>query len=751
MSEINNWSYKLESFIKNNKLENKLTIISCIEECKNCELKLIIDNNNLKILTNFKNYCYVESSLYNASELNQDILYLNKYNSLENIINAIIEFKYNNIDSDYINKIKYTDKYHFYNKLDEKTKFKINYTELETITKNSKISTNLLSINISKELLLNNNQIYQLNNNQIYQLIITEIKKINSNFDYKHIIQPIDNNIFSLKITLFLQNINVDIKVTLNNKLYPFYPPEFELISPKVKLPLYFAIINLNITKIKNWNSAISLEWIITNLALKLDLIIDNYIDNSQSFNNLEFALLKLLNITKESNNNNLNIDLDIQTIPIVKNKKNILNSGTGYSTSYNKDNWNITNYIKEKEILQLETCNILKVINELLNNDNLLLIKDSCLLKYILNITKGINLLEIENECLIFNEIIKLLSNIKLFNNFSNVINNDFINELIDNLQSTNDEIIMLFKNNDELHNNELYQGLYNIYQIYSELIINKNDLKNLKLDYTESELYCNIMKPQQFIICDLLTDHKYYNKINIKPEPSTMKRIVSEIGSFKSGLPLNYDSSIWIRISKTNMCLFTFLISGPKDTPYENGLFLFNAYLPHNYPQAEPNVLLVTTGNGSVRFNPNLYNSGKVCLSLLGTWAGQESEKWNSKTSTFLQVLISIQSLILIDEPYFNEPGYQNQMSTELGKQSSKLYNNNIKYENIRWAMINQIKNPPSGYEDVIKNHFKLKKNDIINKVNKWVEELDEVKNKIKDKMITEITILTELLNNL
>lgn len=33
---------------------------------------------------------------------------------------------------------------------------------------------------------------------------------------------------------------------------------------------------------------------------------------------------------------------------------------------------------------------------------------------------------------------------------------------------------------------------------------------------------------------------------------------------------------------------------------------------------------MLLATTGGGKVRFNPNLYNNGKVCLSLLGTWSG-------------------------------------------------------------------------------------------------------------------------------
>ncbi len=44
-------------------------------------------------------------------------------------------------------------------------------------------------------------------------------------------------------------------------------------------------------------------------------------------------------------------------------------------------------------------------------------------------------------------------------------------------------------------------------------------------------------------------------------------------------------------------------------------------------------------TTGGGIVRFNPNLYQCGKVCLSLLGTWEGAQGEQWN-ETSTLLQV---------------------------------------------------------------------------------------------------------------
>ena len=42
--------------------------------------------------------------------------------------------------------------------------------------------------------------------------------------------------------------------------------------------------------------------------------------------------------------------------------------------------------------------------------------------------------------------------------------------------------------------------------------------------------------------------------------------------------------------------------------------------------------------------------------------------------------QVLVSIQSLILVDQPYFNEPGYEASMHTDAGRASSRAYNLNI-----------------------------------------------------------------------
>ena len=52
-------------------------------------------------------------------------------------------------------------------------------------------------------------------------------------------------------------------------------------------------------------------------------------------------------------------------------------------------------------------------------------------------------------------------------------------------------------------------------------------------------------------------------------------------------------------------------------------------------------PLVQLATTAGGTVRFNANLYADGKVCLSLLGTWHGNdESERWQAGVSTVAQV---------------------------------------------------------------------------------------------------------------
>ncbi|XP_033911367.3 ubiquitin-conjugating enzyme E2 Z [Acipenser ruthenus] len=120
--------------------------------------------------------------------------------------------------------------------------------------------------------------------------------------------------------------------------------------------------------------------------------------------------------------------------------------------------------------------------------------------------------------------------------------------------------------------------------------------------------------------------------------------------------------------------------LITGPFDTPYEGGFFLFLFRCPPDYPIHPPRVKLMTTGNSTVRFNPNFYRNGKVCLSILGTWTGPA---W-SPAQSISSVLISIQSL-MTENPYHNEPGFEQ----ERHPGDSKNYNECIRHETMRVAV--------------------------------------------------------------
>ena len=57
----------------------------------------------------------------------------------------------------------------------------------------------------------------------------------------------------------------------------------------------------------------------------------------------------------------------------------------------------------------------------------------------------------------------------------------------------------------------------------------------------------------------------------------------------------------------------------------------------------------------------------------------------------------------MVLVSEPYFNEPGYEHMRSTAQGKLSSLEYNTNIQYATIKWAMLEQIKKPSLCFREV------------------------------------------------
>jgi len=128
--------------------------------------------------------------------------------------------------------------------------------------------------------------------------------------------------------------------------------------------------------------------------------------------------------------------------------------------------------------------------------------------------------------------------------------------------------------------------------------------------------------------------------------------------------------------------------MIVGPEDTPYFGGYYFFSFDYPNDYPFRPPTVTFHTNSEG-IRFNPNLYVSGKVCVSVLNTWHG---DQWSS-CQTISTVLLTLCTL-LCKNPLLNEPGIL------ISNEGVPKYNKIIEYSNIKIAVCDVINKKPSFY---------------------------------------------------
>lgn len=179
--------------------------------------------------------------------------------------------------------------------------------------------------------------------------------------------------------------------------------------------------------------------------------------------------------------------------------------------------------------------------------------------------------------------------------------------------------------------------------------------------------------------------------------PTPECIKRITSDIKEIIQ----SKNRYIFVVPDEEDITHVQALIVGPPDTPYAHGFFHFDLIFPHDYPWQPPKVQLITTDSGRVRFNPNLYANGKVCLSILGTWSGPG---W-TQVQTMLSTLLSIQSL-MNSKPYHNEPGFEQERKVG----DIENYNNCIIHETLRVAVCGMLENPTCGklFEEEMQSIF-------------------------------------------
>lgn len=213
--------------------------------------------------------------------------------------------------------------------------------------------------------------------------------------------------------------------------------------------------------------------------------------------------------------------------------------------------------------------------------------------------------------------------------------------------------------------------------------------------------------------------------NKIFISRE--TTKRLINDIRDIVRD-PLD-NEGIYYKHDEEDMLKGYAYIVGPKDSLYQYGNYFFRFDFPTNYPHNPPKVTYMTN-NGYVRFHPNLYKNGKVCLSILNTWKG---DQW-SGCQTIRSILLTLIS-ILDEKPLLHEPGI-----TELHKDFVN-YHKIITYTNIEFAILTLLneKHLKDNYKSIsfyynlfnknIMENVKKNKSDILKLINSNKSNKEEI----------------------
>ncbi len=575
--------------------------------------------------------------------------------------------------------------------------------------------------------LLNNSNIYNFCiklDNFDNELLMKDLKKINS---------------------------SVEIIMTFHHEYHPNYPPFVTIVGPVFKNSLAIKISNSKYTQLDYWNP----ERTALNIVKRIINIISKYgqIDvgvTSEKSKIIQIIETNLVYLASMLNIDTLDeIDTDQPFVKVIEqftkktgDKYKLGGKGFGYNGA---TKWNPNEYIKIKKerdntiITTIKTIitNLEIILNQskTLGDELVNILHNSILLKYVIQELNQTSLLNMSDNSdlykVIFDflEIIALEESIKLFhNNLFTILEN-----LSKKMTSIHQLTQSFSKSND--HNVDFATLLSQImnmieipYKKYTESI--HVDTINSKKNILNVSKYVKEMEKFKWMTSNVYNNKYHYNSY-INSTTANMrtcfKRLSNEIPSLADSLPISEESSVFMCVDPVKINAITFMIIGPAGTPYSMGVFIFDAYMPPDYPKSGPSFAHVNSHG--YKFNPNLYTDGKICLSLLGTYSGStpdESERWMPDVSTLNQIIISLQSQILTDKPYFNEPGRESVYHTSEGKMYSQEYNEQIQVNTFLGAINKMIINKHlyPNFEEAITTHFRLMKDKIINQGQMWIK---------------------------
>lgn len=184
-----------------------------------------------------------------------------------------------------------------------------------------------------------------------------------------------------------------------------------------------------------------------------------------------------------------------------------------------------------------------------------------------------------------------------------------------------------------------------------------------------------------------------------NNRVSERAQKRVMKEIRDMMDSKVVLAEGGIYFIPDEDDIYKCYVMLVGGDDTPYAHGFYFFTFNFPENYPMVPPKGASMTQGrletktgeSVAMRFNPNLYTCGKLCLSILGTWQGPG---W-VPTMTISIVCNTIQALVLHEAPLKNEPAYYDSAPTD---PQVVNYSKIVSYANYKVAILDMLEKRPA-----------------------------------------------------
>jgi ubiquitin-protein ligase len=528
---------------------------------------------------------------------------------------------------------------------------------------------------------------------EVASSIIKELYKVEKNYPSLTIL-----DIYNLELNNFcIKFPEIKIKLIMDKDYYPLLTPDISLDPPIDPLNMYEMLSHPDLN-VRNMSKIRNISYIIS----KVGNFLENYNGECKFNYDITNNILSLL----KNNNYKMKLKDEIMNDNIIKEKPKT--NGIGYGG--NITNWDVNAYLDNLHRIKELNIDILSNITIFINNN-----KEN---KDLYEIHEKFNLNTFWIDLLEKYEI----SDEKYYNSIYNIM-------LIINHLSLKIKIPFL----------DLFESLPSDNSIITKI---KEIIPYIKLQDTTKNISNNeyVSKLQLLQVGDYpyvaKQKHNYVNEISKFTnftKNTTTRYIIKQFEVIAKSLPITSESAIFFRRDPNTVGLFKFAVIPNEDTPYKYGFFVFDVFLPENYPDVPPIVNHSTSRKNNFRFNPNLYSNGFVCLSILGTWTGDsQSTKWiplnsSGTGSTLYQVIMSIYSMVFSEEPWYNEPGRERDISNAKTNNTAIGYNKEIRDGTIRYAILNQLRYPEEGFEDAIKTHFRLKKDNIIAYLNELNKQKD------------------------